>query len=133
MHDRARRMVQAGVSPSKAKVERRLQKDEADTFGGWASRYLAFKADPSELMLALCVREENLLDPARWCGEMRQYMREVGEGPVTAEQSERLMIWSDRLSFEAAGSPDVTGSQDPLMPEVAAFNAYEAAIRHLKD
>ena len=87
----------------------------------------------SELMLALCVREENLLDPARWCGEMRQYMREVGEGPVTAEQSERLMIRSDRLSFEAAGSPDVTRSQDPLMPEVAAFNAYEAAIRHLKD
>ncbi len=46
LHDRARRMVQAGVSPSKAKVEKRLQKDEADTFGGWASRYLEFKADP---------------------------------------------------------------------------------------
>jgi integrase len=39
-------MVQAGVSPSKAKVEKRLQKEEADTFGGWASRYLEFKADP---------------------------------------------------------------------------------------
>lgn len=46
LHDRARRMVQAGVSPSKTKVEKRLQKDEADTFGGWASRYLEFKADP---------------------------------------------------------------------------------------
>ena len=87
----------------------------------------------SELMLALCVREENLLDPARWCGEIRQYMREVGEGPVTTEQSERLMIWSDRLSFEAAGGPDATRNQDPLIPEVAAFNAYEAAIRDLKD
>ena len=46
LHDRATRMVQAGVSPSKAKVEKRLQKEEADTFGGWASRYLEFKADP---------------------------------------------------------------------------------------
>ncbi len=87
----------------------------------------------SELMLALCVREENLLDPARWCGEMRQYMREVGEGPFTAEQSERLTMWSNRLTLEAAGSLDATCSQDPLTPEVAAFNAYEAAIRDLKD
>ena len=87
----------------------------------------------SELMLALCVREENLLDTARWCGEMRQYMREVGEGSFTTEQSERLMILSDRLSFEAVGGRDVTRNQDPLMPEVAAFNAYEAAIRDLKD
>jgi hypothetical protein len=87
----------------------------------------------SELMLALCVREENMLDPALWCDEMRQYMREVGVGPVTAEQSERLMMWSHRLSLEAAGSPDATLNQDPLMPEVAAFNAYEAAIRNLRD
>ncbi len=84
-------------------------------------------------MLALCVREENLLDPARWCGEMRQYMREVGEGPVTAEQSERLMKWSGRLSLEAAGCLDATRGQDSLTPEVAAFNAYEAAIRDLKN
>lgn len=46
LHDRATRMVQAGFSPSKAKVEKRLQKEEVDTFGGWASRYLEFKADP---------------------------------------------------------------------------------------
>jgi len=46
LHDRARRMVQAGVSPSKAKVEKRLRREEADTFGGWANRYLEFKADP---------------------------------------------------------------------------------------
>ena len=47
LHDRATRMVQAGFSPSKAKVEKRLQKEEVDTFGGWASRYLEFKADPT--------------------------------------------------------------------------------------
>lgn len=46
LHDRARRMVQAGVSPSRFKVEKRMQKEEADTFGAWASRYFEFKADP---------------------------------------------------------------------------------------
>lgn len=46
LHDRARRMVQAGISPSKAKVEMRHRKKDADTFGGWAGRYLEFKADP---------------------------------------------------------------------------------------
>lgn len=46
LHDRARRMVQVGISPSRIKVEKRMQKEEADTFGAWASRYLEFKADP---------------------------------------------------------------------------------------
>jgi len=46
LHDRARRMVQAGMSPSKAKAEKRIQKDQADTFGGWVARYFEFKSDP---------------------------------------------------------------------------------------
>jgi len=46
LHDRARRMVQAGMSPSKAKAEKRIQKDQADTFGGWVERYFEFKSDP---------------------------------------------------------------------------------------
>lgn len=46
LHDRARRMVQAGKSPSKAKAEKRIQKDRADTFGGWVTRYFEFKSDP---------------------------------------------------------------------------------------
>jgi hypothetical protein len=87
----------------------------------------------SQLMLALCVREENLLDPARWCCEMRKYMRALGEGTVTSEQSERLMGWSARLALEAAGGLDDKGGPDPFMPEVAPFNAYAAAIRDLKD
>ncbi len=86
----------------------------------------------SELLLALCVREENLLDPVRWCCEMRQYMREVVKGAVTSEESERLMAWSTRLALEAAGGREAKSHPDLLMPEVAAFNAYEAAIRDLK-
>ena len=32
-----------------------------------------------ELMLALCVREENLVNPSKWCAEMRQYMQKSFE------------------------------------------------------
>lgn len=44
--DRARRAVERGVSPSRAKVERRIASNEALTFGGWAKSYFDFKADP---------------------------------------------------------------------------------------
>lgn len=44
--DRARRDVERGVSPSRAKVEKRTQAAEALTLGGWAEAYFAHKADP---------------------------------------------------------------------------------------
>jgi integrase len=44
--DRARRMVKAGLSPSKVKVEKRASESAAPTFGAWAARYFEFKADP---------------------------------------------------------------------------------------
>lgn len=44
--DRARRDVEKGVSPSRAKVERRTAANEALTFGGWAEKYFKHKADP---------------------------------------------------------------------------------------
>ena len=44
--DRARLDVERGVSPSRAKVEKRTAANEALTFGGWAEKYFAFKADP---------------------------------------------------------------------------------------
>lgn len=46
LHDRARRMVRAGVSPSRSKVEKRTATADAQTFGAWADRYFEFKADP---------------------------------------------------------------------------------------
>lgn len=46
LHDRARRMVKAGVSPSKTKIEKRTVAADAQTFGAWADKYFAFKADP---------------------------------------------------------------------------------------
>ncbi len=44
--DRARREVEQGMSPSRAKVEKRTAASEALTSGGWAEKYFAFKGDP---------------------------------------------------------------------------------------
>ncbi|MFN7836330.1 MAG: tyrosine-type recombinase/integrase [Burkholderiaceae bacterium] len=44
--DRARRDVERGVSPSRAKAEKRAATAEALTFGGWAQTYFKHKADP---------------------------------------------------------------------------------------
>ncbi|MEK2602066.1 tyrosine-type recombinase/integrase [Burkholderia arboris] len=44
--DRARRDVERGASPSRAKVEKRTAAAEALTFGGWAESYFTHKADP---------------------------------------------------------------------------------------
>lgn len=43
---RARRQVEAGVSPSKAKVEKRAAESDAETFGAWVGKYFEHKADP---------------------------------------------------------------------------------------
>lgn len=44
--ERARRDVERGVSPSRAKVEKRTAAADAVTFGGWADQYFKHKADP---------------------------------------------------------------------------------------
>ncbi|MDP9890998.1 integrase [Variovorax boronicumulans] len=44
--DRARRDVERGESPSRAKVEKRTQVAEAPSFASWAERYFQHKADP---------------------------------------------------------------------------------------
>lgn len=43
---RARRQVEAGVSPSKAKIEKRAAETDAQTFGAWVQKYFEHKADP---------------------------------------------------------------------------------------
>ncbi|QDF96777.1 integrase [Azoarcus sp. DD4] len=46
LRDRASRQVEAGISPSKAKVEKRAAETDAQTFGAWAKKYFEHKADP---------------------------------------------------------------------------------------
>ena len=56
-----------------------------------------------ELMLALCVREENLKNPSEWCQEFRACWVEKAQPIRDSEHAERLMEWSSRLAMEAAG------------------------------
>jgi len=44
--DRARRDVERGASPARAKVEKRTASAEARTFAGWAENYFTHKSDP---------------------------------------------------------------------------------------
>jgi hypothetical protein len=95
------------------------------------------KLSDDELLLALSVRQENLKDPAKWCQEMRAYWVEKSKPIRDTGHAERLMEWSERLALESSGDRQ-QGLQDgfgapvtDLSPEVAAFNAYEAAIRAL--
>lgn len=84
-------------------------------------------------MLALCVREENLMDPGRWCRQMREYMRQSSSESLCAADTERLMQWSAQLALAAAGESRDSIELDNVMPEVAAFNAYEAAVKQFKN
>lgn len=43
----ARRCVESGESPSRTKAEKRQEAADALTFGGWAEKYFADKADPN--------------------------------------------------------------------------------------
>ena len=59
---------------------------------------------PDDLfMLALCIREENLKDPAKWCSEMRALARAKKIGPKTSKEAEELLEWANRLSIVACG------------------------------
>lgn len=46
LHDRAKRLVKGGVSPSRSKAEKRTAATDAQTFGHWTEKYFEFKADP---------------------------------------------------------------------------------------
>lgn len=54
-------------------------------------------------MLALCVRPENLADPAKWCAEMREHAKRCKVGPKTVAEAEELMANGLRLAQESAG------------------------------
>lgn len=56
-----------------------------------------------QFMLALCVREENLKDPARWCAEMRALAKARKIGPKTSAEAEAMFEWAGRLAIEAHG------------------------------
>lgn len=60
-------------------------------------------------MLALCVRAENLRDPANWCAEMRKNAVATQLGPKTVAEAEAIMETAIRLAEESAGSREQKG------------------------
>lgn len=44
-----------------------------------------------ELLLLLCIREEELEDPRAWCEEFRQLRRDSQATPQTSDEAHRLM------------------------------------------
>jgi len=60
-----------------------------------------------QLMLVLCVREENLDNPALWCEEMRALARLGLEAPKTVAEAEAeadaYATLSEKLYDQAAG------------------------------
>lgn len=79
---RARRLVERGESPSRAKVEKRAEAAGAITFGGWADKYFEFKADPKSGGL-----------PNRWAARTsvtdKGWLQSVRDGGRTTAQTER--------------------------------------------
>lgn len=58
-----------------------------------------------QMLLALCIREEELDDPAAWCQEFRAYRREAKEGPKTVAEAEAMMLRSAALSDRIRKKP----------------------------
>jgi hypothetical protein len=56
-----------------------------------------------QLMLVLCVREENLDNPALWCEEMRALARLGLEAPKTVAEADAYAALSEKLYDQAAG------------------------------
>ncbi len=56
-----------------------------------------------QLMLVLCVREENLDNPALWCEEMRALARLGLEAHKTVAEADAYAALSEKLYDQAAG------------------------------
>ncbi|MGC4024291.1 MAG: tyrosine-type recombinase/integrase [Mesorhizobium sp.] len=86
---RARRQVERGESPSKAKVEKRTASAEALTFGGWAEAYFKHKADPKsgaeKLADSTLAMRRSVYDRA-----IASVMSKLKLGEVTPQRLKRL-------------------------------------------
>lgn len=56
------------------------------------------KLTDDQMLLALCIREEELDDSGAWCQEFRAFSREAKEGPKTVAEAEAMMQRSAALS-----------------------------------
>lgn len=59
-----------------------------------------------QMLLALCIREEELDEPAAWCADFRAYSRWVKEGPKSVAEAEAMMAKSEALALQLRSAKD---------------------------
>lgn len=93
--ERARREVEQGISPSRAKVEKRVEEAEALTFGKWAEKYFA------EVSLAESTRamRKSVYD--------RNLATEFGRLKLEEITPSRLMARCEKIKERGAAAPAV--------------------------
>lgn len=93
---------------------------------------MAFPDDFSdeEMLLALCIREAELDDPADWCREFRQVRREIRQGPKTSDEAHALMARNERLSRRIKRITPTDTMTDEEMGELLAEMIRKTAERN---
>lgn len=100
---RARRDVDNGVSPSRAKAAKRTEATNAETFGHWVEAYFAFKADPKS-------GEEQLADSTlamRRSNYKRLLEKPIGSKKLDEIQTEELGRLFKKIKDERGPGPAV--------------------------
>jgi integrase len=141
----ARRSVERGESPSRAKGEKRSQLAQTLTFGGWAERYFLFKADPnsgaerladSTLALRQSVYKRILAEPFGRltlqevsADKLRGLCKTVKErrGPAPAVQAREIVL----LVFRHAAANGYKGrnpAEEVPPKSIASFAARDRAL-----
>jgi integrase len=146
--DRARRMLQAGMSPAKQKIGAKEIGGCSDSFGEWAARYFEFKSDPKsgEEMLAestlslkrsifrrfleptLAVKDLEGIRPPFIADLLRQIKERNGPGPAIHARE----LIGHIYRFAIGQGQDVTNPIDTIQRKtIATFKARERNLtRH---
>lgn len=142
----ARRMVERGESPSRSKIERRQEAEEALTFGRWAERYFEDKSDPkngarladSTLAMRRSVYKRYLesqfgklkLDEIKPANLMAHCESIKAKGaPAPAVQAREIVLLVYRFAASKDKSVVVANPADSIRPsDIATFKARDRAL-----
>jgi hypothetical protein len=142
----ARRSVEKGESPSRAKAENRTQIAESLTFGSWAVRYFADKSDPnngakladSTLAMRRSIYNRDIVGPfgklkleeITPAGLMALCEKVKARGaPAPAIQVREIVLLVFRFAQTKDKTLDLKNPADSIRPsDIATFKARERAL-----
>ncbi len=142
----ARRSVEKGESPSRAKAEKRTQIAESLTFGSWAERYFTDKADPdngarladSTLAMRRSIYNRDLVGPfgklkleeitAAALMALCEKVKARG-APAPAIQVREIVLLVFRFAHTKDKSLDLKNPAESIKPsDIATFKPRERAL-----